>query len=93
VSHAIAVFGLIREAPETTNAKRLMRWLASQGKPEVSRRDCFRAHQPHVFDRVELMDAPLSILERHNLIRLSERRTGGRPQEIIEINPAMLKGR
>jgi hypothetical protein len=93
ISHAIAVFGLMNEDPATTNAKKLLRWLVSQNKAEISKRACFRAHQPHVFDRVEMMDAPLAILVRHNLIRIVKRKTGGRPEELIQINPALLEKR
>ncbi len=91
ISHNVAVFGLISEDPDTTSAKRLWRWLKSQGKTEVSKRDCFRAHQPHVFDRVEMMEAPLSILESHHLIRVVRHPTKGRPTGMIEIHPAALE--
>ena len=37
------------------------------------------------------MDLPLRILIDHHLIRLGERKTGGRRSEMIEVNPA-LKG-
>jgi hypothetical protein len=87
----VAVFGLINEDPDTAKAKRLLRWLLSQREAEVSKRTCFRAHQPHVFDRAELMRRPLSILEEHFLIRVVKRKTGGRPE--VEINPALRETR
>jgi len=92
VSHAIAVFGLICEDPATAIAKRLLRWIIAQAAPQVFKRDCFRAHHPHVFERVDQMNGPLSVLESHRLIRVVEKETGGRPSEIIEINPVLLKG-
>ncbi|MGI9074231.1 MAG: YfjI family protein, partial [Bryobacteraceae bacterium] len=52
VSHAIAVFGIVSEDPALTKAKRLIRWLLEQNKDGITKRDCFRAHQPHVFEKV-----------------------------------------
>jgi putative DNA primase/helicase len=92
-SHAIAVFGMISEDPILTNSKRVMRWISEQRQPEISRRDCFRAHRPHLFGRIEGMDACLRILADHHLIRVIERKTGGRPSEVIEVNPALKEGK
>src|SRR6202035_5068153 len=52
ISHAIVVFGIVSEDPTLTKSKRLMRWLSDQQRSEISKRDCFRAHQPHLFGRV-----------------------------------------
>jgi hypothetical protein len=90
-SHAIAAFNIVSEDPILTRAKRLLRWICSQESLEISKRDCFRAHQPHLFEKVEEMDLPLRILIDHHLIRLGERKTAGRRSEMIEVNPA-LKG-
>jgi putative DNA primase/helicase len=91
-SHAIAVFGIVSEDPILTHSKRLMRWISDQQKSEISKRECFRAHRPHLFGRVEEMDACLRILAEHHLIRVVERKTGGRPSEVIEVNPALKEG-
>src|SRR5437588_805147 len=61
-SHAIAVFGIVSEDLVLTKAKRLMRWISDQPAGEISKRDCFRAHRPHLFGRVEEMDACFRIL-------------------------------
>src|SRR5437868_2698815 len=58
-SHAIAVFGIVSEDPILTKSKRLMRWISDQQRCEISKRDCFRSHQPHLFGRVEEMDTSL----------------------------------
>jgi hypothetical protein len=92
-SHAIAVFGIVSEDPILTRSKRLMRWISNQQKCEITKRDCFRAHRPHLFGRVEDMDACLKILADHHLIRMVELRTGGRPSEVIEVNPALKEDR
>jgi putative DNA primase/helicase len=89
ISHAIAVFGIVSEDPVLTKAKRVMRWLGEQTTDSVSKRDCFRAHQPHVFESVEQMEPCLRILSDHALIRIVEKKTGGRPSEQIEINPRL----
>jgi len=91
-SHAIAVFGIVSKDPLLTKSKRLMRWILDQQGREISKRDCFRAHQPHVFERVEQLDACFRVLAKHHLIRVVPRKTGGRPSEVIEVNPA-LRGR
>jgi hypothetical protein len=39
------------------------------------------------------MDACLKILADHHLIRVAERTTGGRPSEVIKVNPALKEGR
>ncbi|MGI8961479.1 MAG: DUF3987 domain-containing protein [Bryobacteraceae bacterium] len=93
ISHAIAVFGIVSEDPVLTKSKRLMRWISGQQLAEISKRDCFRAHQPHLFERIEEIDACLRILADHHLIRMVERKTGGRPSEVIEVNPALKEGR
>jgi hypothetical protein len=93
ISHAIAVFGIVSEDPILTRSKRLMRWISDQQRSEISKRDCFRAHRPHLFARVEEMDACLKILADHHLIRVAERTTGGRPSEVIKVNPALKEGR
>jgi putative DNA primase/helicase len=92
-SHAIAVFGIVSEDPMLTKSKRLMRWISDQHQPEISKRDCFRAHRPHLFARGDEMDACFRILAEHHLIRVVERKTGGRPSEVIEVNPALKEGR
>ncbi|MFL6354283.1 MAG: DUF3987 domain-containing protein [Bryobacteraceae bacterium] len=76
-SHAIAVFGIVSEDPVLTKSKRLMRWILDQRPGEISKRDCFRAHRPHLFGRVEEMNTCLRILAEHHLIRVVERKTGG----------------
>jgi hypothetical protein len=91
-SHAIAVFGIVSEDPMLTKSKRVMRWISEQQQPEISKRDCFRAHRPHLFGRVEEMDACLKVLADHHLIRVAERKTGGRPFAVIEVNPALREG-
>jgi hypothetical protein len=89
ISHAIAVFGIVSEDPTLTKAKRVMRWLLEQNKEEITKRDCFRAHQPHVFERVEEMENCLKILTDHHLIQIVPKKTGGRSSEVIEINPTL----
>jgi putative DNA primase/helicase len=91
ISHAIASYDLIAEDRATTTAKRILHWLRSKHTCKVAKRDCFRAHHPHVFERVDQMEGPLKILEDHHLIRLRERKTGGRGSEVIEINPTLLE--
>jgi hypothetical protein len=39
------------------------------------------------------MEGPLKILQDHHLIRIVERETGGRPSDVIEINPGLREAR
>jgi hypothetical protein len=89
ISHAIAVFNLISEDPSTRDAKRLWKWMISRPERVISKRDCYRAHHPHVFKNVQEMDAALKILEEHNLTHVSKEKTGGRQKGLIEVNPAI----
>ncbi|MGI9070576.1 MAG: hypothetical protein ACR2JB_04415, partial [Bryobacteraceae bacterium] len=59
----------------------------------ITKRDCFRAHQPHVFEKVEEMESCLKILADHHLIRVTEKKTGGRSSEVFEINPTLREAK
>jgi hypothetical protein len=91
VSHAAAVFNLMYEDPHILTARRLLKWLLSRQTQEISKRDCYRQHHPHVFKRMEEMNQSLKVLEEHHLVRLGKRSTKGRPEELIYVNPALVK--
>ncbi len=86
IPHAIAAFNLVAEDPNVSLAKLILRWLRKQEGDTVTRRDCFRALHRQ-FDQVADMDAPLQVLVNHFYVRTGSVRTGGRPSELIEINP------
>jgi len=92
-SHAIAVFNIVSEDPVLTKAKRVLHWIVTQQPLEISKRICFRAHQPHLFEKVEDLDVCLKVLADHYMIRVAERKTGGRPSEVIQVNPALKESR
>jgi len=89
ISHALAVFRLISEDSDRLNAKRVLAWIVQQNSPQVSKRDCFRAHQ-HLFGKVEGLDAILRILEARKMIRIGSWSTSTKSGETIEVNPALL---
>jgi hypothetical protein len=91
ISHAIAAFSSMSEDCVLANSKRVFRWLSEQERKEIPKRDCFRAHQPHVFQKVQELDECLNLLIRHHLIRVFERKTGGRSSELIQLNPRLRK--
>ena len=86
IPHAIAAFNLVDEDPKVTRAKRMLNWLRKQEGPIVTKRNCFRAMHRH-FDQVADMNEPLQVLADHFYIRTDSEKTGGRPSEVIEINP------
>ncbi len=68
-----------------------MRWMSDQcgrSKEEITKRDCFRAHYPHVFDKVDEMEPCLRILVDHYLIRITKSQNS-RSQEVIRTNPRL----
>ncbi len=93
ISHARAVFALMERDPNLESAQKLVSWIVRKGRDSFTIRECFRAHQPR-FKRVEAMLPVLTLLEQHGYVRREIREsTGGRnPSELIEVNPAILKG-
>jgi hypothetical protein len=80
---------LISEDSDTLNTKRVLAWIIRQNSPQVSKRDCFRAHQ-HLFGKVEALNAALATLETRHMIRIGNWSTSTKPGETIEVNPALL---
>jgi hypothetical protein len=91
-SHAIAIFGMVSDDPVLRNAKRIMRWLLerkrAESDKEITKRTCFRAHYPHVFEKIEEMEPCLRILFDHHLIKIGASKVSRSP-EIIEMNPGL----
>jgi putative DNA primase/helicase len=86
IPHAIAAFNLANEDPIVTLAKRILSWLRTQEGPVTTKRNCFRAMHSR-FDQIADMGEPLQVLANHSYIRVLSQKTGGRPSEVIEINP------
>ncbi|MFL6450962.1 MAG: YfjI family protein [Bryobacteraceae bacterium] len=86
IPHAIATFDLVEEPSFMASAKHILSWLEKQKASTVSKRDCYRSLHRH-FGQVSEMDKALRILTDHSYIRLVATPTGGRPSELIEINP------
>jgi hypothetical protein len=56
ISHVLVVFNMMSEDPVLTKSKRVLRWISAQPCCEASKRECFRAHTPHAFRKVEELD-------------------------------------
>jgi hypothetical protein len=93
ISHAQQVFALMDRDPALDNAEKVVSWIARQGTPAFTVRDCFRAHQER-FQRVDAMLPTLTLLQQHGYIRRVPRGSaGGRPpSDLYEVNPALLNG-
>jgi len=61
--------------------------LASEGEPLTKRKVHRKLHGRMGFERANDLDAPLSTLESYGLIQRRQLKTGGRPSEVICLNP------
>jgi hypothetical protein len=62
VSHAVAVFEMVRQDPIVSRAKRILRWLlARKTEPVSTKKMCFDALHPHIFEKVDEMELCLKI--------------------------------
>lgn len=92
ISHAICAFGLMGGSPHVEDAKRVLRWAINQGDKETKVRDIFCAFQG-TFKTMEGMEPVLRLLEKHNFVRITAQRTGGRPSDMCTWSPAIFEGR
>jgi hypothetical protein len=88
--HALVAFGLMGGDPALEGAKKVWRWIESGRHQQVSRRDCFQALKG-TFPRVEEIKEPLNVLVERNYIRIESKQTGGRPTEVITVNPEIMR--
>jgi hypothetical protein len=87
---------MIQEDPVVSKAKRILRWLVARDHEQtITKKICFDAHHPHVFKTVHDIEACLKTLADHYLLKVVKQVTsgkrGGRPTELIELNPAIRR--
>jgi hypothetical protein len=66
--HARAMFHLMREDPRLPLALRILGWIKKTGLSMFSRRDCHVRFNRSI-EKVEALDAPLLLLEKHGWVR------------------------
>ena len=64
----------------------MLKRILSSGEKRLSKREIHRSAKGH-FRRVEDMDPALKLLTEMGYIRSIKEETGGRPTEVIQINP------
>ena len=84
-----AQFEALLQSAGTTKSEQDARYLLDklEGVKEISRRDLHKVRCKGHFKLASDMDAPLQELEERGYIRIETRPTGGRPSQIIIVNP------
>jgi replicative DNA helicase len=90
ISHALAAFDHMGADPHLRGARRIVNWLAKEGRTTFTKRECHIALRPH-FERSAELDPALALLADHGWIRLvpSEHRPG-RPSAVYQVNPQLV---
>jgi len=89
IPHARTAFGEMGLDRSSDDAKHLLAWILRRGEPIFTKRDAFEGVKGR-FQRVEVMEPALRLLEKHNFIRgeqSDEPRGPGRPSVRFEVNP------
>lgn len=93
--HSLCAHGLLGLDPRVNLAQKILGWLAEQGKPTVTRREIHYRFKRTV-SKVEDIEPPLELLERHGFLRLHgsfRQPTGGRSSQLYMVNPLFLKSK
>ena len=88
--HALAAFEAMRADQGLSNAQYLLQWIERHGKTEFAKSEA-QQHGKRRFKQANEIDAPLTLLVRHNYIwlRQAAKPGPGRPASpIYEVNPA-----
>jgi hypothetical protein len=88
--HALVAFGLMGGDPALEGAKKIWRWIETGRNRQFSRRDCFQALRG-TFTRVKEIEEPMSVLIERNYVRAETVKTGGRPTEVVTVNPELVR--
>ena len=89
IDHALAVFNLMERDKTVDDALKIRAWIRKLRQPSFTTRDCFCAHQAR-FKRVDVIRAPLELLEQHGYIRLgTSAKVSHRPSEFYDVNPTL----
>jgi len=85
--HAEKVFA--GDEPQNNDALYLLRRIKRYGQREIKKQKMWRGVMSR-FRNAERLDDTLSFLEGRGYLRVEKSATGGRPAEIIKVNPAVL---
>jgi hypothetical protein len=93
-SHARRVLVAMDADPLVAAARRILCWVAREGRTEFRRNELFRdVKSQGRFPRITDLDAPLALLVRHNFLRVrpANKTSGsGRPAApVYEVNPIL----
>jgi hypothetical protein len=89
--HALVAFGLMGGDPALEGAKKIWRWIETGRHQRFTKRDCFQALRG-AFGRAKEIEEPMSVLIERNYIRAETVKTGGRPTEVVTVNPEIVRG-
>jgi hypothetical protein len=89
--HALVAFGLMGGDPALEGAKKVWRWIETGRHRQFKKRDCFQALRG-TFTRVKEIEEPMNVLIERNYIRAEVIKTGGRPTELVTVNPEIVRG-
>jgi plasmid rolling circle replication initiator protein Rep len=77
--------------PALEGAKKVWRWIETGRHRQFKKRDCFQALRG-TFTRVKEIEEPMNVLIERNYIRAEVIKTGGRPTELVTVNPEIVRG-
>lgn len=87
--HAMIAYQGAHINAEVTEAQYLLKRIKALGVNEFSKRALFQACASH-FRTTNAMETPLTVLGKMGYIRITKQETGGRPSEIITVNPNII---
>ena len=87
--HAMIAYQEAHINTAVTEAQYLLKRIKALGVNEISKRDLFQACASY-FKTTSAMESPLTVLEKMGYIRITKQETGGRPSEIITVNPNII---
>ena len=91
-AHAVAAYQMMGASEGLEDARYLWRRIESTGQEEIRKRDLWHICKGK-FERVEEMEPALQVLTEMGYIRVTEKRTNGRPTKILTVNPKAESGK
>jgi len=90
IEHAKKAFSEMGISETYRKAARVCKWIQDNKFTEFTRQSC-QKNFGTLFPTSNELDAPLKMLESHNIIRCNKVDTGGRPSNLYNVNPQFLE--
>ncbi|MDP2172009.1 MAG: YfjI family protein [Rhodocyclaceae bacterium] len=95
IGHAMAMFGMIGANEKDADALAVLRWVKANDLREFDRTDLYRAHEARFGGNTERATVAIKRLVewgvlRHYRIRPAKESKGGRPRDLLLVNPQVF---